>query len=607
MLPNQEYQMRHRLSLAVLAISALAALMPFQASLAKMKPQPSPEDLAVMQADVGSVPPDGMPYPCSQSSEAAMRAELRVGGRTPQNDPQAYRSLEKLKEKNWQFINRTSTGSPGRYGLNHAPDGYFILFVSPVQGDNSNVRALAFSTMMVVDSDYSKTETVIVALYLKPKLNDNAVGPMIVYQQGGTLSNGDMRSMPVVTDSQPGAYTGPPNGLIAFARFYGEAGGEGFCYNVRMDRDANASPVTIKVDDPSPQPHHHNFIPGDPVVVCLNRGPDDPIGDTCDYGPTQPNANNPEVNLVFPFSGQITLTDDIYAIPYTDPDTQTTWQMPVNPTGKNAAALRIDLVKMEGGSCSASVQVDQHWQGFEVVGPAVGWKFVTPGSRTDASKFLPIGPISVCGDLKTDQYQNWFMTTTLTTVTNKNMVTIGIGSIDGLDMYQGYAQTKAIAFQFGCIIEGTPITLAGGGTLPVEKLKAGDILLGPSGKHVRVTGITPGHDTQFIKLVSHDGDSVVVTVDHPILTKHGMRRARDVVVGDIVYGRSGPSPVREVNPDNREKSVRVYNVHLVAADGSNIADIDDRAFYAGAILVGDDVAQKSVMRQAAIDRMQGKK
>ncbi|WP_427184756.1 Hint domain-containing protein [Bordetella bronchialis] len=598
--------MRNVLSIAVgTACMTMLALAPFQVAGAPAFHKPNAADDRAIRADVDSTPNTGLPVACDASGEEARRALLRMWGRDAQRYPAAYRTLETLKARGWKFPDMTSTGKPGRYGMTHAPDDFAIIHVTSTAPLFTNVTALSFSSMFVNDTDQDKYEIQTISIYTK-----NAAGLADTLIASGTNPDDEsMRNMPVVAQSlQTGNNNPNKANVIAYTNYFGEAGGHPFCWNVRMDRDASANPLSVAVLDPTPAPGHPPPNAGIPdrTIICLNRAVADTHGEFCDYGPSQPGVLTDTLDLLFPFAGTITIANNIYTM--TGPDGRT---IPAIPDGKDKAPgkLRVKLIRMEGGACDASFDIDPPWKGFNVLGNKLQWQFSNPQDRTDSSQFLDAGKLSTCTDLDPTDIQDWYMIAMFFDERNGSPfhpISIGLGSLKTFDGYDANKQLLPVGYQWGCVIEGTPVTLADGRTVPIEMLKAGDLLLGPSGKSVRLSGISPGRDKKFIKLVDAAGESVVVTLDHPVLTKTGMRRARDLRAGDTVYGRNGPSILREVLADNRDTPVRVYSVHLATSDGGRIADTNDRAFYAGAILVGDYAAQGAAMRQAANERMHGK-
>jgi hypothetical protein len=577
------------------------------AAAAQVFRKPSAADDRALRTEVDNVPATGLPTACDSSSEAATRAQLRMWGRDQKSFPAVYRTLERLKKANWQFANMTETGKPVRYGMSHAPDDYAMIHVTGTNGFFADVAAMSFSSMYVVDSDTDKYEIQTINVYTK---NAQGLADKLIASATADNLDNDMRDMPLVAQSLVSGNNNPDLAdVIAITKFIGEAGAQDFCWNVRMDRGAQSSVTGVNISDPTPAKGHQPPASGtDRTIICLNRGATNTDGDFCDYGPTQPGTENQNLNLLFPFAGSLTTLNPIYTMNLDG------HIIPASPqgTGAQPGTLRIRLVKKEGGSCTAPFTLDAPWKGFNVVnGNRVVWQFAdSHGDRTNSSQYLNAGNIGTCAQLDPGDVQNWYMMATFFETKNGlpfKPVSIGIGSLSSFAGYDANKQLPAVGYQWGCVIEGTAIVLADGRTVPIESLKTGDMLMGPSGKPLRVTGVSPGNDRKFIKLVDEAGGAVEVTLDHPVLTDKGMRRARDLRAGDKVYGRNGPSVLREVHADDRKEPARVYSVHLADANGNDIKEINDRAFYAGQILVGDYAAQHAVMEQAAADRMHGKK
>jgi hypothetical protein len=568
--------------------------------------RPTPVEDAAIRDAVDDIPATGEPVKCDTTQEAATRALLRMSGQTPQNAPKIFRALDQLKAKNWEFRDMSPTGKPRRYGMTHAPDSYAVLHVGPtddVTGDFSDVTGASFSSLFVLDTDYSATETQSLMIYTKDSNGDS--DELIASGVGDTDSHSPapakMRRLPVAAESMtPGTDNNPDRqGIMAVVQYIGTAGDQSFCWWVRLDRD-NVGTVDVKLDAPIKGPFHKPFNDGKPdrLVVCLNRG-NPSEGDYCDYGPSEPNVHNEDLELVMPFGGMVTT---LYPI-YTGTD-ENGHVYPARPQGNKAVpgTLKIMLIKTEGGGCPATAQLAYPWQGFAVSGRDLVWQFYNPRDRTDGKLFLDMGQIRLCSDIENNGIQDWYMLASFYGMDDNNkpryIISFGFGSIKAQNVASGKV-FMPIAFQWGCVIEGTLITLADGREVPVEKLEKGDRLIGRGGKVVRVAGVSPGHDTRFIKLLDEAGQSVVVTPTHPVLTTDGMRLAKDLHPGDTVYGPNGPSRLREVAADDRKKAVRVYSVELQAEDGTALKNIEDRAFYAGSILIGDYTAQGETMRQAS--------
>ncbi|MDE9591147.1 polymorphic toxin-type HINT domain-containing protein, partial [Xenorhabdus bovienii] len=77
----------------------------------------------------------------------------------------------------------------------------------------------------------------------------------------------------------------------------------------------------------------------------------------------------------------------------------------------------------------------------------------------------------------------------------------------------------------------------------VEDLRRGDTVLSKDGKILRIKSRIVGFDTDFVDLHYKNGKNdqqvVTLTPTHPVLTQHGIIRAEDLKVGDIVYTRNG--------------------------------------------------------------------
>jgi len=136
----------------------------------------------------------------------------------------------------------------------------------------------------------------------------------------------------------------------------------------------------------------------------------------------------------------------------------------------------------------------------------------------------------------------------------------------------------------GCILSGTPITLADGTTKPVEKLTLNDMVKGNEGaaKIIALNKFTQRQDHMY----GINGGEVFFTVEHPILTpkgwksidstitsvKSGIKIIGTLKVGDTVLMDGGKEiVVKSIDKKVIEDGVDAYNVST-ERDGSFIAN-----------------------------------
>ncbi|MEO3755277.1 Hint domain-containing protein [Streptomyces sp. B6B3] len=156
-----------------------------------------------------------------------------------------------------------------------------------------------------------------------------------------------------------------------------------------------------------------------------------------------------------------------------------------------------------------------------------------------------------------------------------------------------------LEFWWHCLAEGTRVTLADGGTVPVEHVDNTMRVRTRDGGSIGVEATTRGlHAGEVLRLSTEDHHSVVLTAGHPVVTPDGLRRAVDLAVGDHVLTQDGVTQVTERVP---VPSTAVFaNLKLI--------NDDDRArglagsvgtFIANGIAVGDFLSMTALHKQNA--------
>lgn len=128
--------------------------------------------------------------------------------------------------------------------------------------------------------------------------------------------------------------------------------------------------------------------------------------------------------------------------------------------------------------------------------------------------------------------------------------------------------------------------MADGSLKKVSLLKEGDFVYNPLlKKAMPIKRITAGGEKHPIKIFRLKGLSIEVTQMHPMLTKHGLRLAKDVQVGDLLPDKEGNwLAVESIEQKKLELGGLVWNFeidtdskdpkyHMVVADGVVTGDL----------------------------------
>lgn len=128
----------------------------------------------------------------------------------------------------------------------------------------------------------------------------------------------------------------------------------------------------------------------------------------------------------------------------------------------------------------------------------------------------------------------------------------------------------------GCFIKGTKINISKDVAIEIEKLNAGQNVLLADGRKAKIQRVIAGPEHKpVVAFETENGLSLTVTNEHPLMTKAGMKLAKDITIGDELKTADGKltaitSIAKKKYTDN------VYNFELAGtpkeADHSVIAN-----------------------------------
>lgn len=96
------------------------------------------------------------------------------------------------------------------------------------------------------------------------------------------------------------------------------------------------------------------------------------------------------------------------------------------------------------------------------------------------------------------------------------------------------------AGNLGCFDPKATILLQEGVFKSADEVKAGDMIYNPlTGRSAAVKRVITGPEEIPMIEMGYEGNLLRVTQDHPVLTKGGIKRARDIQVGDVILDASG--------------------------------------------------------------------
>ncbi|WP_244224801.1 Hint domain-containing protein [Corallococcus sicarius] len=151
---------------------------------------------------------------------------------------------------------------------------------------------------------------------------------------------------------------------------------------------------------------------------------------------------------------------------------------------------------------------------------------------------------------------------------------------------------KRITLTNSCLAAGTEIEMAEGKATAIESLRAGDHITNPFTPSLTIMDTAVGIETTpMVRIRNEAGRTLLMTEMHPIqVVARGMVQARELMKGDLVMTRTGPSKLTEVS---REAFTgNVYNVKVGSVAEKATLGADQTAVYANGFLVGDGQIQK---------------
>jgi len=157
---------------------------------------------------------------------------------------------------------------------------------------------------------------------------------------------------------------------------------------------------------------------------------------------------------------------------------------------------------------------------------------------------------------------------------------------------------------WGCLSQGTRITLADGTNVAIESMAIGQkVLSDEHGRALTVVDITEGAERRpMVRVASDRGGVVTMTATHAVPIGEGrFVQAEDLKVGDRIETKDGPATIVAV--DRPEIEGAVYN--LVLGTEEELAEIGPNAttMYADGVLVGDGRMQGVLTEQAHAEEL----
>jgi hypothetical protein len=143
-----------------------------------------------------------------------------------------------------------------------------------------------------------------------------------------------------------------------------------------------------------------------------------------------------------------------------------------------------------------------------------------------------------------------------------------------------------LSFVWGCLTADTAITLEDGSRKRAAEITIGERVRSGGGRVRVVEDVVTGVEKEpCLRILSSDGRSLLLTSQHPMITRAGVRQAGALEAGDVLLTEDGEATVTSVAPERYDGTV--YNLKL----SRHSDDDDDTTHFAGGVLVGDQRMQ----------------
>jgi len=256
------------------------------------------------------------------------------------------------------------------------------------------------------------------------------------------------------------------------------------------------------------------------------------------------------------------------------------------------------ILLQSGGRCAAGKQ-----PGTAVLSGSLPFKGAFPDSYYRTHMRVPYEGLADFGKDCLDHLQNvsLYMRATL----KGSCFVINLNGLDnGRVPYvrSRFHSVQNMDFRNACLAEGTQVVTAEGKPVTVEQVKVGDKLLANgNGLALTVTTVSRGGERKpMVKLVDDQGVEVMVTETHPMVTaKRGVVQAGELKAGDALLTRTGTSKL--VGVERVAYTGDVFNFALGTPEELAKAGPQARTLYANGFLVGDSHLQSELEKARKLD------
>jgi hypothetical protein len=150
-----------------------------------------------------------------------------------------------------------------------------------------------------------------------------------------------------------------------------------------------------------------------------------------------------------------------------------------------------------------------------------------------------------------------------------------------------------IKLGYSCLAKGTLITMADGSQKPIDKILAGEMVMGAVAEDssavqpMRVADVSIGIEAlEMYRVKVKGGKNILMTETHPVSTSNrGIIWAKELKEGDRILTEDGSELITKIKKEKYKDNV--YNLKLAPQEGSLIAEGASLGMFANGMLVGD--------------------
>lgn len=149
-----------------------------------------------------------------------------------------------------------------------------------------------------------------------------------------------------------------------------------------------------------------------------------------------------------------------------------------------------------------------------------------------------------------------------------------------------YKKIKPLDIWWGCLAKGTQVLMADGSTQNIQNIEIGNAIINDKNEEVIITDIVTGNEETMVLVETIAGNKILLTGEHPILTRRGMVLSDQLTAADILIMYDG----------NSEELRHVYPVQYKDTVYSLVLE-KESAVIGNGFIVGDFAMQQSIKRK----------